>query len=558
MKFIAEKALYFLTMCLVISGAVEAKKTKRKIHWEDQIVPNAYVVSNTKPSGSGSLQRAIEKARINSDIPTKISFNIPPSDPGYNPETGTYVIELEKTLRISSNTLIDGYTQKGSSANTQILEYPNDAVLTIEIQPKTLTTEDFNPPFGDTIVFTEKSSNSRLKGVIVHGSPYIVPATEKKGAFYPAAIRILGNEHVIEGCFVGVDSTGERSDSTITAIVVEGNNNVIGDEKLSFTQRLPQPAKRMIIGGLGATLGNEYIPAVLFTGKGNKIANGQLGIRKSGTSGLDHIAETGLLAAINTSQRCSNSTESDLTIDTFAAAGSQHKLFNLMNFNTIQVRNVSAGTTLDRTAGLGGGIGLSAENSFTSIPDQTENNEPRGILTITDSIFSGLVTGIQLGNKQEGLLSGPHLQAVTVQNSYIGTNGLGTAAIPNTYGATSQGVSTLTVTGNSISGNIIVGWQHETSVSGSENIPLFSSNRIGIATPPSMHSLPNGRGISILGNGQVTLQNNDIENDDRGVISTKNAQMIMKENAIKQSTKTNTPNKGLQWAKKIIQYLKRG
>ncbi len=655
MKFITKRTISALVLCLLASALV-AIDNKKKIHWEDQVDPAVFEVSNTNSFGPGSLQRAIEKAG-RSELPTEIKFILSTTDSGYNPETGTWLIQLEKPLEVPSNTFIDGFSQKGSSENTQDLEHPDNSVLKIEIQrksPETIRAErlatqlaeealklaaalkaeaeqraaeeaalaakreadeaalkleealkaeaefkraveeaalnaanqlveenqnsaDFTSEIRspeasfenldeallnieiqptvvaanamseseispDTIVFVKGSTGSRLRGLIIHGSPFV--ARDGQGeALYPAAIRVLGDEHVIEGCYVGVDASGENSDSTVVALAVEGNHNVIGDRRFASqkSKGKPHPASRVILGGLGVTSQDKDVPAVLFTGKYNRVVNGQFGIKKSGTELLNAIASTGIQAIIPVAASADAAKVSDLSFDTFAAAGSKRMVLSLTSFNNADFTNVSVGTNSSKTAALGGGIGLSALNSL--------EKTPQGNLVITGSVFSGLSTGLVLGTKLSDISASsvPLLNSVTVQNCFIGSNGTGTKAIPNANGAVTRNILALTVTGNTISGNQKIGWQHGAqnvaTTSAQKNVN-FDSNYFGIATPPSQQPLPNTIGLSLV--EPALLKGNILKFNGYGIVTSKAIKINARANTNISNTKANT-----QFANKV-------
>lgn len=68
-------------------------------------------VRSTSDAGVGSLRQAIEFA--NDDPETQIAFQIPTSDPGYNPKTGVFTIRLRSPLPpvTAAGTVFDGVAQ---------------------------------------------------------------------------------------------------------------------------------------------------------------------------------------------------------------------------------------------------------------------------------------------------------------------------------------------------------------------------------------------------------------------------------------------------------------
>ena len=86
---------------------------------------NTYTVTSTADSGAGTLRQAITDANANPGADT-IAFNITGS--------GVHTIVLASGLPVvTSPVTIDGYTQSGSSANTQPVGQGLNTVLQIEI-----------------------------------------------------------------------------------------------------------------------------------------------------------------------------------------------------------------------------------------------------------------------------------------------------------------------------------------------------------------------------------------------------------------------------------------
>ncbi|MCI0437670.1 MAG: hypothetical protein L0177_00885, partial [Chloroflexi bacterium] len=149
------------------------------------------------PDGSAecTLEAAIRQANATPGKDT-ILFNIPTSDPGYNPTTDSFNI-LVQQLDIVDNSpslptitdpvIIDGYSQPGASPNT--LADGNDAIIKIEIDGSLLS--DVNVA-GLHIV----AGDSEVRGLAING-------------FGQNNIRIeFGGGNVIEGNFIGTDVTG--------------------------------------------------------------------------------------------------------------------------------------------------------------------------------------------------------------------------------------------------------------------------------------------------------------------------------------------------------------
>src|SRR5262249_6975806 len=85
-----------------------------------------YTVTNTADSGLGSLRQAILDSNADAIGPRTIAFNIPGG--------GVHTIQPASPLpAITKSVTIDGYTQPGSSMNTNPWPGPLNTVLTIEL-----------------------------------------------------------------------------------------------------------------------------------------------------------------------------------------------------------------------------------------------------------------------------------------------------------------------------------------------------------------------------------------------------------------------------------------
>ncbi len=491
MKLTSMRTLVALSLCLLTPALVAGKKSN--VHWEDQPEKRVLVVTNTNPSGPGSLRRAVDKANKCHEIQTEIKFCLSKKDPNFNAVTGTWLICIDKPLVITApDLLIDGLTQKGSLANTEVLENPNNAVLKVEVAPcaqagvasaqvkvQAVRTATILPI--DTIVVAPSADGLLLRGLIVHGSS--TPGT--------AAIRIQSKNSIVDGSFVGTDATGTLPDGTVTAVAVEGDNNTIG--------RTP-PASRMLIGGTGSTT----VGALTFTGTNNSLINSTVGLTKNGSAALNKAAAIGIFVNIP----ASNEALEDLTIDTVAVAGFNESNIQTVNFDTFSVTNTSIGTDITQSFAITTGIGNGLVADSTSVI----SGDVRGDLTLSNSVISGNNFGLLLGSN-----SLVPINSVTVTTSSIGTNGEATQAIGNVVGAQSQNIQSLDVSNTTISGNTSIGWHlnSDTLTVPNETI-LFNSDGFGVGgdrTSP----IPNNIGLQISTSNLVQLTNDIIEFNIRNI-----------------------------------------
>jgi hypothetical protein len=164
-----------------------------------------FTVINTADSGAGSLRDAITQANADM-ISDNIHFNIP----GAGPHTITPLTALPD---ISQPLTIDGYTQQGSSANTNAVGLGLNTVLKIEI-------DGTNVPNGFACL-NVTASNVTIKGLVINrcsnGGPVQVD-----GSIY--------TNFVLEGSFISVDVSGTQAlpRSSSSGLRIEGDNARIG------------------------------------------------------------------------------------------------------------------------------------------------------------------------------------------------------------------------------------------------------------------------------------------------------------------------------------------
>ena len=68
---------------------------------EPRMLMSDFTVTNTADSGPGSLRQAILDSNASVGIKETILFNIPISDPGYNPSTDSFTIKPAGTVEPS-------------------------------------------------------------------------------------------------------------------------------------------------------------------------------------------------------------------------------------------------------------------------------------------------------------------------------------------------------------------------------------------------------------------------------------------------------------------------
>jgi len=175
-----------------------------------------FTVTNTDNTGAGSLREAINDANDNPGADT-IAFNV--SGAGCD---GSGVCTIAPTIplpSLSDPVTIDGYTQPGSSPNTNA-EGAINAVLKIVVS-------------GDNLVFSN--------GIIITSDDVTVQGLVVNGPWNFAVSSNLSDNVTVRGCFLGVDAAGVAAvPSGIGFHGHLGTGVVVGG---------PAPADRNLISG---------------------------------------------------------------------------------------------------------------------------------------------------------------------------------------------------------------------------------------------------------------------------------------------------------------------
>ncbi len=222
---------------------------------------DTYVVTNTNPSGPGSLAQAILDANARTGQDT-IVFNIPNS--------GVQLIDLSKTPLpdITDSLVLDGYTQPGAHPNT--LSVGDDAVILIQLDG------GLNPAGSKGLTITA-AENCLIRGLALTGFlvfPNQDPYNIQGGA--GIEMRGPGTGNVIQGDFIGLNPDGVTARGNYTGIPA-GFRPIIGGV---------EPAARNVISGNsdGVTkLGANNPPTTVVAG--NYIGTDATGMRAVGNKG---------------------------------------------------------------------------------------------------------------------------------------------------------------------------------------------------------------------------------------------------------------------------------
>lgn len=202
-------------------------------------------VTNTNDVGEGSLRQAIINA--NSFAGTDfISFNIPTTDPGYNPVAGAYTIAPVTPLpTLDESAIVDGTTQPGFAA-TPIIELNGTNA-------------------GGSGLYIS-GGNSTVRGLVVN-------------RFDNGIVLEINGGNVIEGNYIGTDVSGtlDLGNNSDGVVIFDTPNNRIGGTTVGT---------RNVISGNNST----GVGIVGSNGTGNQILGNYIGTQADGTSPLGNIS----------------------------------------------------------------------------------------------------------------------------------------------------------------------------------------------------------------------------------------------------------------------------
>jgi hypothetical protein len=170
-----------------------------------------FTVTNANDSGGGSLRQAILDANANAGLDT-IAFNIP----GAGVHTITPLSNFDS---LTDPVVVDGYTQPGSSVNTDPVG--TNAVLLIELDGTVVGG-------GFSVGLNLTAGGSTVQGLTVNG--------------WGTGIHTFGlaGGNMIRGDFLGTDSTGTFAKPNGVAISISAPNDLIGGTA---------PADRNLVSG---------------------------------------------------------------------------------------------------------------------------------------------------------------------------------------------------------------------------------------------------------------------------------------------------------------------
>ena len=380
-----------------------------------------FTVTNTNDSGAGSLRQAMLDANANAGDDV-ITFNIPGG--------GVQTITPASALPGATEVTIDGYTQPGSSANTNAPDQGTNAVILIEIDgTNTGITQGsavfiIGPP-GDTTI-RGLAINRGHDGILIDGAPDVK----------------------VEGCFIGTDPTGE---------VAVGNADVgiLVDTAANATIGGATPAARNVISV------NAFDGILIRAGSGHVVEGNLIGTDAAGTAALPGT-QTGVEVVLSASDvRIGGTTAAERNVIS-GNSGGGIRLRDPVTSSVVEGNFI--GTDVTGTLPVGNATyGISMEGPSNTIGGGAGNGNvvaASGVDGIDISANGTIVLGNWIGTSSQ-LQAGPLGNAgwgimINGNNSVIGGFALGQGnTIRDNGTGFFGGIRVQSGNGNAISGNDI-------------------------------------------------------------------------------------------------------
>lgn len=395
-------------------------------------------------AGNCTLRAAIQEANNNADTST-ILFNISGS--------GAHTITLTSILPdITQNTIINGYSQPGASANQAVAPLPLNGTLTIVVNGS--GTGSGNPAFR----FSGNSAASEVRGLVINGSQ-------------GGAIIADSDDLVIAGNYIGTNAAG-------TAATPNNGSAITSNTAASGIQvgGLNAADRNLISGNTDGSYPNDsWVIQGNYVGVG---ANGVTAIPNSTSGG------SGAFSIDN----CSDA----------IVGGTQAGAINVISGNN------SHGVAPDNSPGLR----LQGNLIGTDYTGQVAVPNESGVVISGDqtgSIIGGNVPAarnIIAGNTLGGILSGS--SGLQIIGNYVGLDKTGSQPLSNLFGIVAAGNDKIggdTTERNVVSGNTYFNVSFQ-GLGGPQSGGQISGNYIGTnasGTIDASITAVQGEGIRLAG-----------------------------------------------------------
>ncbi len=281
------------------------------------------VVDNTSdsPLVGGTLRDAIMAVDLSTTTPNSIVFNIPKSDPGYNPSTGTFTISpLSELPQITNSALIDGTSESTFLGEPALVLIDGSEIkgtadgLTVASSAPGSTIIDLEIlGFDGSGIVLESSGNTIGGTASDDGTILVSNSTAGISIAASPGVPAQGSDNLLLGNFIGTDPRGDSLGNGVGVIVGTQSNtiggitsdaaNVFGFNTAAGLQI--DSNDELVIGNLfgtnsaGANLGNAV--GVSISGSSNTIgeAGGANTIGFSAQQGVSVLSGSGNVISQN-------------------------------------------------------------------------------------------------------------------------------------------------------------------------------------------------------------------------------------------------------------------
>jgi hypothetical protein len=397
------------------------------------VVTNTSTDSNTTGSLAWALTQVSADTTDTAARPDLVAFNIPTSDPNYNPATGAFTIQLPTAYYINSPVVIDGYTQTGASPNTLLgVQLPSpgsppttqpqgdNAVLKIQI--------DLSAVASSGVGLQVNADNTTIRGLVVNNLTTNTP--------FVSAIYLAGQADHVEGNFIGTDVSGSSivgGGAGTFGIHFNTSNEIVGGTT---------PDARNIIAGWNFGVGGQGVVEGNFIGtdaSGTKPLGNQIGV-DGGTVGGTVPGAGNLISGNQTGIFAANQVQGNL-IGTYVtgttALGNITGIDggNLIGGTTAAARNIISGNSVGITdegdliegnyigTDISGTMWLAnAQAGVQLLGGCTVGGTDPGTGNVIIAGSGGAIRGSGNGNLIEGNLIGTDYAGTQVIGSGIGIN----------------------------------------------------------------------------------------------------------------------------------------
>jgi CSLREA domain-containing protein len=401
------------------------------------------------PAGTGNgctLREAITAANVAPTAAT-ITFNIPSStDAGCDSNSGVCTIKPATQLPsiTKSGTIIDGYTQPGASANTNLTGALN-TVLKIELSGQ-------NAP-GGTTGLSITAGGTTVRGLVINGF-------DKNTGVQLSGAGATGNS--ITGNFIGTDAAGTAAAANQNGIVINNGatNNRIGTDG----NGTGDAAERNLISGSGSF-------GILIDNagtSGNIVAGNFIGTDAAGTAAVGNFEGVFISGGATNNRVGTNGDGNGDAAERNVISGNSYGVDIRTSGNIVAGNYV--GTNAEGTAALpNGGVGIYISSGATNNRIGTDGNGTGD--DAERNVISGNGTGVVFQNAgtSDNIVAG----------NYVGTNADGSAALANYDGIAIYGASNNTIGGTATSAANLIAYNTGRGIVSSGDSTTVSNSFLG-------------------------------------------------------------------------------